>query len=317
MNDPYAVLGVAKTASDAELKKAYRKLAMEYHPDRNRDNPAAAERFKEVSAAYDFLSDPDRRRQYDAGEIDAEGRPKAPFGYDYAGAGGPGAGAQHYEFRGSPEDLFRDLFGFGGGASFEDLGEAQRGSAGRRGFRPQRRGQDINYSLTVDFLDAARGGEKTLTLQGGKTLKVKIPSGLKSGQQIRLAGQGQPGLLGGPAGDALITVTVRDHPFFSRDGDNLLLNLPITLPEAVLGGKIKVPTLEGSVMLSIKKGTSSGQTLRLAGKGFAKGKGGERGDQLVTVQIVLPEDQDGALASAIEQWQKNHSYRVRGKLGLD
>lgn len=321
MKDPYSVLGVPKTASAAEIKKAYRALAKKLHPDANRDNPKAAERFKEVTAAYDFLDDAERRRQYDAGEIDADGRPKAPFGYDFAGAGGPrpgaGGGGQGFEFHGSPEDLFQDLFGFSRGG-FEDLGEARRADAGaKRGFRPQRRGQDINYSLSVDFLDAARGGEKTITLQGGKTLKVKIPAGLKSGQQIRLAGQGHPGLLGGPAGDALITVTVRDHPYFKRDGDNVLLDLPISLPEAVLGAKIKVPTIDGSVMMSIAKGTSAGQTLRLAGKGMPKGKSGARGDQLINVQIVLPDDKDGALAKSIGQWAKTHDYRVRGKFGLD
>ncbi|RME63609.1 MAG: J domain-containing protein [Alphaproteobacteria bacterium] len=320
MKDPYSVLGLSKTASSAEIKKAYRKLAKELHPDRNRDNPAAGDRFKDVTAAYEFLSDAERKRQYDAGEIDADGRPKAPFGFDFAGAGRarPGAGAQHFEFHGSPEDLFQDLFGFARGGAFDDLGQAQHGQRGaRRGFRSQRRGQDINYTLSVDFLDAARGAEKTLSLQGGKTLKVKIPAGLKSGQQIRLAGQGQPGVFGGAAGDALITVTVREHPYFRRDGDNVLLDLPITLTEAVLGAKVKVPTIDGSVMLTIAKGTSAGKTLRLPGKGLAKAKGGGRGDQLVTVQIVLPDDKDGALAKAIASWSKSHPYHVRAKFGLE
>jgi len=308
MADPYSTLGVARGASEAEIKSAYRKLAKELHPDRNQDNPKAAERFSAVSGAYDLLSDKDKRARFDRGEIDGDGNPTAPFGFGANGGGfrgRPGQGGG-FEFNEGADfgDIFEGLFGGGG---------ARRGGGGFGGFgrqAPPQRGANVSYRLAVNFVDAATLAPQRITLQDGKSIDLKLPAGVETGTQMRLSGKGQQGP--GGAGDAIVTIEVKPHPFFTRDGDNVLLDLPITLDEAVKGGKLRVPTVDGPVMLGIPPGSSSGKTLRLRGKGFTA-KGGERGDQLVRLQVDVPAD-DPAIRALVESWQDSRS--VRAHLGV-
>jgi DnaJ-class molecular chaperone len=303
MADPYSTLGVARGATEAEIKSAYRKLAKELHPDKNRDNPKAAEKFSAATNAYDLLSDKDKRARFDRGEIDGDGNPTAPFGFGGGGGGG---------FRGQPG-------GFeSGGADFGDIFEGLFGGAGRRaggggGFgrqAPPAKGANVAYRLAVQFADAATLAPQRITLQDGKTIDLKLPAGVESGTQMRLSGKGQQGP--GGAGDAIVTIEVKPHPFFTRDGDNVRLDLPITLDEAVKGGKVKVPTVDGPVMLGVPAGAASGKTLRLRGKGFT-GKDGARGDQLVTLMIDVPAD-DPAIVTLVENWQDRRA--VRAHLGV-
>lgn len=294
--DPYSVLGVARGASEADVKKAYRKLAKELHPDTNKDK-AAAERFSRVTAAYDLLSDKDKRARFDRGEIDGDGNPAAPFGFGGGSGGGfsPGAGGGA-DFG----DIFEGLFG----------GRAGRGGFGGRAAPPQK-GANAAYRMAVSFEDAAAGRPQRITLADGKTIDLKLPNGVEQGTQMRLAGKGEPGPAG--PGDAIVTIQIGGHLFFKRDGDAVRLDLPVTLAEAVLGGPVRVPTVDGPVMLNVPAGASSGQTLRLKGKGFT-GKSGVRGDQLVMIEITLP--QGDAVLTAWAEQNRSVLGNPRAKLGV-
>lgn len=316
MKDLYSVLGIARGAGDDEIKKAYRKLAKELHPDRNKDNPKAADRFKEVSSAYAILSDSDKRAQYDRGEIDESGQPKSPFGFGTGrnASGGRGAGFESggFDFSGDPSDLFSELFG---------RGRSRGGGGGGFGFdfddfrtrRPPAKGADVAYRLSVPFEAAAKLEPQRITLRNGKTLDLKLPAGFASGRQVRLSGQGDMGA--GGAGDALVTLEIAPHRFFERDGDHVRLNLPIRLDEAVRGAKVKVPTVDGPVMLAIPAGSTSGKVLRLRGKGFTR-VDKSRGDQFVTLLVDLPAD-DPELRAFAERWAGDKARNPRAGLGVD
>ncbi|WP_022723821.1 DnaJ C-terminal domain-containing protein [Rhodopseudomonas sp. B29] len=326
MRDPYEVLGVQRDASAAAIKSAYRKLAKKHHPDSNSNDPKAAARFAEINSANEILGDEAKRKQFDRGEIDAEGKPRFQ-GFPGGGSGaggragrGAGPGFEHFSFRTAPGS------GFGGGAGaagFEDiLNSMFGGAAGMRG-GGQRGGfdfdqgamaadLDLSVAMTVTLEEAARGTEKRVRLPTGKELNVKIPAGVGAGQQIRLKGQGETAP-GHPPGDLLITVSIAPHPHFKVDGNDLRLDLPITLYEAVLGGKVRVPTLTGAIELSIPKNTSSGRTFRLKGKGLSKS--GATGDLFVTTKIVLPDGHDAELEALMEKWQQSHKYNPRSDLG--
>ena len=320
MRDPYEILGVAKGASAAEVKNAFRKHAKKLHPDANRNDPKAANRFAELNAAYEIVGDAGKRQAYDRGEIDAEGKPRFQGfeGFGRGQGGGPGDIFESFSFGsgghqrgggraggglGGFEDILKDVFAGGGRA-------ARGGRGGHQGFEPddpESRG-DIAVVLAVTLPEAATGAKKRVRLPTGKEVEVKIPAGIADGKQIRLKGQGHSGPRG-HAGDVLITVSVMRHPLFERDGNDLRLDLPVALYEAVLGGKVRVPTLDGAVEISIPAGTSSGRTFRLKGKGFP-GKEGT-GDLLVTVKLVLPEGGDAELEALMRKWRESKPYDPR------
>lgn len=304
-SDPYTLLGVPRSASEDDIKKAYRTLAKELHPDRNQDNPKASEKFSAVTNAYDLLSDKDKRARFDRGEIDGDGNVTSPFG---AGSGayggyrgdprGPGAGAngpwgaqQRPDF-GAQESEF--------GSIFDDL----FGGKSRRA--PPPKGANVNYRLAVGFIDAATRAAQRITLRDGATIDLKLPAGVETGTQMRLAGKGERG--SGGAGDATVTIEVKPHAFFRRDGSDIRLELPISLTEAVNGAKVKVPTVDGPVMLGIPAGSSSGKVLRLKGKGFSR-KDGTRGDQLVGLMVDVPTD-DAALKAFVDGWTDTRNLRA-------
>jgi DnaJ-class molecular chaperone len=320
MADLYSQLGVKRDAPEAEIKKAYRKLAKELHPDKNKGNPKASERFSTVTRAYDILTDKAKRAQYDRGEIDEEGNPRAPFGFGGGGGGprpggpggfgrGPGGPGGGFGAGGEEVDL-SDLFEglFGGGQKRGGFG----GFGGAARARAPQKGADVAYRLPVPFEDAAILKSQRVTLSGGKTIDIKLPKGVEEGSRIRLAGQGQPGP--GGTGDAIVTIHIKPHRFFRLDGDDIRLDLPIALDEAVLGAKVKVPTVDGAVMLSIPKGSSSGKVLRLKGKGFT-GKNGQRGDQLVTLMVDMPAG-DAELERFVEGWSAKGKSNPRAALGV-
>jgi DnaJ-class molecular chaperone len=322
MRDPYEVLGVPHGASAAAIKSAYRKLAKKHHPDSNKNDPKAAARFAEINSANEILGDEDKRKQFDRGEIDAEGKPRFT-GFPGGGAGraGPG-GFETYTFRSGGAGPS----GFGGAGGFEDILNSMFGGAASRGARARGgSGQfefdmggvgldlDVNASMSVSLEEAVKGGEKRVRLPNGKELNVRIPAGVASGQQIRLKGQGETAA-GHPPGDVLITINVAPHPFFKVDGSDLRIELPITLYEAVLGSKVRVPTLGGAVELSIPKNTSSGRTFRLKGKGLPKATGAA-GDLFVTARIVLPDGNDAELETLMQKWREVRPYNPRSDLG--
>ena len=307
MADPYTILGVPRGAVEKDIKSAYRKLAKELHPDRNSDNPKATERFSEVTRAYDLLSDKDKRARFDRGEIDIDGNP-AGFGYG-GGAGGGYGGGMGRDQRGFRAD------GFEGGGDGIDIGDifdglfGGRGGMGGGGARrgPAPKGANVQYKLGVPLSDAATLATQRITLSDGKTIDLKLPAGVEDGTQMRLAGKGEPGP--GGAGDAIVVIHLQPHAYFRREGDNLRLDLPISLDEAVRGAKVKVPTPEGAVMLTVAPGSSSGKTLRLGGKGFSR-KDGSRGDQLVTLEVQLPEG-DTDLIARLDGWADPRNLRAR------
>lgn len=279
--DPYAALGVPKASSADEIRKAYRKLAKELHPDVRPNDPASAERFKRVTAAFTLLSDLEQRARFDRGEIDADGNERPAF---QPGAGFAGFGARGAKGRGDTfEDLFDGLFSRGGA----------------RGFGPQR-GEDVRYRMEVDFLDAVNGGRRRVPMSDGKSLDLTVPAGINSGQTLRLRGQGMPGANGGPAGDALVEVTVGTHPIFRRDGDDIRMDLKVTLAEAVEGGKAPVQTPSGPVALTIPPGSNSGDLLKLRGKGVQTKP--TPGDLIARLLIVLPKKDDPELKDFVKTW---------------
>ena len=322
MRDPYTVLGVAKGATSADVKKAYRRLAKLYHPDQSKD-PKAKDRFAEVGSAYEILGDEKKRGSFDRGEIDAEGKPKFQGFEGFSGAnsgGGRPGGFEGFEFNfgggGSPRgrsgfdasDIFSDLFS-GGGA-----GARGGGRSGGFGGQAAPRGEDVQATAYVPLSESVHGGKVRVTLPTGRELEVSVPPGIEDGKQIRLKGQGQPGSRGSQAGDALITVHIARHPHFRVEGNDLRLDLPITLYEAVLGGKVNVPTLEGKVEITIPAGSDGSRTLRLRGKGRLAGIG-TRGDLLVALRIVLPADAPAMLGESAKEMAETKPYDPRKTLG--
>lgn len=310
MRDPYDVLGVSKTASDAEIKKAFRSLAKKHHPDTKGGDSAAQKRFQEISAAYDIVGDRDKRAKYDQGVIDANGNPR---GFDSGAQGfrggpfGQGAGPRDFHF------TWQDADAAEGGFRPEDiLSEILGGGGGRRRRQATRKGEDYALAATIGFDEAARGGTRRVVLPDGRELDVRIPVGVRDGQQIRLKGQGAPGREGGPPGDLLLSVTVAPHPWLTRDGNNLRMDLPVTLGEAVLGGKVNVPTLTGPVTLTVPPGSNSGTSLRLKGKGVPAHAGQPTGDLYVRLVVTLPDTADAELKDFATIWQP--AYDPRAKL---
>jgi DnaJ-class molecular chaperone len=301
-DDLYATLGVGRNASQEDIKRAYRKLAKEMHPDLTPDKPEVGERFKQVTAAYDILSDPERRGRYDRGEIDASGQERPQYQYrDFAED--PAAG-RYYTRE-----------GFGDEEQLHDFFEGLFGARGAgRGFRVRGRGADVSYTLPIDFLEAAKGAKKRVTMADGRTIDLTIPPGVNDRQTLRLKGQGMPGFEGGQPGDAYVELHVQPHPFFERKDQNIHMDLPVSVPEAVLGGRIEVPTIDGPVTMTVPKGSNTGTTLRLRGRGVLDQKSGQRGDQYVRLQVALPKTPDAELEEFVRRWAGDHAYDPRADL---
>lgn len=319
MRDPYDVLGVPKSASAADIKKAYRQLAKKYHPDRNKDDVKAKERFAEINTAYEIVGDEKKKAQFDRGEIGPDGKPR---GFEGFGAGpggfsrawsraGGGPGDQHYEFN------FGGGKGGAGGAGFDpsDLFADLFGGGRRRAQATAARGDDVVATATVPLETAAKGGSARVILPSGRTLEVKIPAGVEDGQQIRLRGQGQPGLRGGEPGDALVTVKIAAHPWFRLEGRDLRLDLPVTIYEAALGAKVQTPTLDGKVELAVPAGSNGGRVLRLRGKGLPASDSKPAGDLYVALKIMLPEEPDAEFEARMRELRERHHYDPRRKMG--
>lgn len=319
-NDPYQELGASRTASADELRKSFRKLAKELHPDRNPGDAKAEERFKRVSAAFDLLGDPDKRAKFDRGEMDADGReihrgfdPRGPggggmgggFGGAGFGGGGPGgSGGFGARFEGADlDDILGDMFGRGGG------GAGGGGPFGGRGFSPK--GQDVRSRLEIDLEEAVRGGSKRVSFPDARELNITIPKGAHDGQVLRLKGQGRPGRGGAPAGDALVELTVRPHPVYRAEGADLHMDLPVSLPDAVLGAKVSAPTPDGEVSLTVAPRSSSGAVLRLKGRGGVDAETGRRGDLFARLMIALPEGPDPELERFAETARRERPYQPR------
>lgn len=316
MRDPYDVLGVSKSASAADIKKAYRSLAKKYHPDRNKDDAKAKERFAEINTAYEIVGDEKKKAQFDRGEIGPDGKPRGfegfgagPGGFTrgWRTAGGAPGGEQHFEYNFGggqggggfdPSDLFADLFG-----------------GRRRAQATPTRGDDVVATATVPLETVAKGGSARVILPSGRTLEVKVPAGVEEGQQIRLRGQGQPGLRGGEPGDALVTIKVAAHPWFKVEGRDLRVELPVAVYEAALGAKVQTPTLDGKVELAVPPGSNGGRTLRLRGKGLPATDAKPAGDLYVSLKIMLPEDPDADFDAKMRELRDRHGYDPRRKIG--
>ncbi|MDH3661673.1 MAG: J domain-containing protein [Alphaproteobacteria bacterium] len=304
-DDLYETLGISRDAGQDDIKRRYRQLAKELHPDLNPDKPDVAERFSEVTAAYDILSDPEKRGQYDRGEIDAKGheRPQQQFYRDFADTPD---GAKYYRQEGFPDDealhdFFSDLF--------------QGRGDDRRSFRMRARGADVAYNLTIDFLEATKGAKKRVVMADGRNLDLTIPAGARDRQTLRLKGRGQPGFEGGEPGDAFVELHIRPHNIFERKDNDIHMHLPVSPAEAMLGGKVSVPTIEGAVTMTVPKGSNAGSTLRLRGKGIVDQRTGQRGDQYVHLKVVLPKSADPTLEDMLRRWQTDHSYDPRDGWG--
>jgi DnaJ-class molecular chaperone len=303
MTDPYKTLGVKKTATDAEIKAAFKKLARKFHPDLHPGDKEAEAKFKDISTANDLLKDTEKRRRFDAGEIDATGaeRPQQRFYRDFTD--GP-VYASH-----ATQD------GFTNNEELEEfLARAFAGGAGRSQGSFKARGQDVSYVLPVDFLDAANGATRTITLPEGKTLQVTVPEGADDRQMLRLKGQGGPGFGGGPAGDAYVELHVAPHAFFQRKDDNIHVEVPVTLKEAVLGARIDVPTIGGPVTVTVPKGSNTGTAMRLRERGIRNRKSGQRGHQLITLKVILPTEDEPELAAFLETWQPKNQQNPRQEM---
>lgn len=306
-NDPYDVLGLTKSATAAEIKKAYREHVRKNHPDLHPDDAGAEARFKAVANAYELLKDPKTRARFDAGEIDGLGaeRPQRQYYRDFSDA---------------PDNSYQQRQGFGPNVDPADIFAEILRNRGRQSGRDdfasgyQAGGADVRYRLEVSFLDAVRGNEVSITLPDGNSLAVKIPRGTEDGQTLRLRGKGSPGFGGGPSGDALITILVRAHPVFRREGDDIFVTLPITIDEAVLGAKVTAPTIDGPVGLTVPPGASSGRVLRLRGRGVTRAGQKAKGDQLVDLKIVVPSDPDAQLRDFLAEWRKAHAFDPRADL---
>ncbi|HUO88959.1 MAG TPA: DnaJ C-terminal domain-containing protein [Rhizomicrobium sp.] len=314
MRDPYEVLGVSKNASEAEIKKAFRALAKKHHPDKHAGDASAQKKFQEISGAYDIVGDKDKRAKFDAGEIDAAGNPRGfdprqgggPFGGGSGGGRQGGPGDFHFTWTNADsdqaegfraEDLFADLFG---------------GGRGRRGARQPARGEDFTVATTISFDEAAKGGTRRVMVPNGEQIDVKIPVGVKDGQQVRVKGRGGAGRNGGPPGDILIDIKVAPHPSMTREGNDIRMELPVTLKEAVLGGKVPVQTLTGTVSVSVPPNSNTGTTLRLKGKGIAPA-GGAAGDLYVKLVVTLPDKPDAELTKFAQGWSQSYDPRTRTK----
>jgi DnaJ-class molecular chaperone len=300
--DPYEVLGVARSASQTDIRKAYRRLAKKHHPDLNPGNKEAQRKFQDTSAAYDILGDEERRARFDRGEIDASGeeQPQRRYYRDFADAD-------------TASDAYSTRSGFSDFGDAEDLLSALFSRGGRHDFRI--RGDDRRYRLEVEFLEAVNGATRRVTLPGGSSVDVVVPPGTRDRQTLRLRDKGEPSTSGGGAGDALIEIAVRPHPFFKRDGNDIHVDLPVTLTEAVLGGKILVPTPGGTVTVMVPKGSNTGKVLRLKGRGVPA-EGNQRGDEYLTVQIMLPERRDPDLEAFVENWSAGKTYNPRRGMGV-
>jgi len=315
MRDPYKVLGIAKDANQTDIKSAYRKMARQNHPDMHQGDAKAEERFKEIQGAYQLLSDEDKRTQFDRGQIDADGNPtfrSGGFGGQRrrGGAGGGFGGGENFH------DIFKDFANQqrggarGGGNPFSGFGGGFGG--GYEESHPQQKGATVNCWLELDFAEAAKGAKKTVRLPTGKELSVNVPAGFEDGQSLRLKGQGMPGLNGAPSGDAMVEIHIKPDAMFSRKGNDVHLDLPITVPEAVLGAKIEAPTIDGPVHVKVPEGANSGTTLRLRSKGI-KDKDGKRGDQYVKLRVMLPEKSDKKFTKFVKDWAEDNPYSVRAK----
>ncbi|HVY12175.1 MAG TPA: DnaJ C-terminal domain-containing protein [Alphaproteobacteria bacterium] len=316
MRDPYTVLGVSRTASEDEIKSAYRGLAKKFHPDLNPGKKDVEQKFKEINAAYDILSDATKRAKFDRGEMDASGQERPQYSWRGAGAGRGRQQQGNSDFSDFiSEDIFADLFGGGKARSTRFHGNWGAGEDPFAAARANLRGADVNLALHVSFAEAALGAKKRVTLPSGKTIDVAVPPGTENLRKLRLRGQGQVGQREGQSGDAIIEIHVEAHPFFTAKGADIHMELPVTFYEAALGASVSTPTLEGPVELKIPKGANSGTTLRLRGKGLADPQG-MRGDQYVKLRVMLPDSAQEQFGKFAEKWAKDHPYDPRKKAGM-